>query len=691
MIRVARCLLLLLALVAATVSSGARAADTATNGTFRFLTQSLPVGTTNAEYVARLFTANADGPVTFALGAVALPTGVTLDTTNGFLTGRPTSTFSKDVTFDANDGATTIHLTVNLKVNASGGGGNAGATFGGLPLAQGRIGEAYTHTVSVENAVGPVVFGVAALPPGLTLDGTTGTISGTPVAAGTFNVELSATDHGENENKVVSVATLKIFPGAASDFAFTTTVLNNGEVGTPYCDTWIVARTVPGPVVSPRFSGSGLPAGLAVNADTGVVSGTPTAAGTFEVSLAATAGGETISTNLTMLVAPSASSSFYWNFFGIPAALVNVAYTRQPSIIVTAVNGTTVSYTAVGLPEGIVYDPLTGAMSGTATEVGEFPVTFTATDAVGGAVISLSLDFIVLPATGGSATQVAVNAWLTRMKVKAGVAGADVWKGACIYNADRRTGHAFDPATQAILLQLGSSLYRVEPGTLKAVNGARVFRTAKGVTPAMSVVLSAQKQTLSWSIVKAALTETLPGTLTEQITVGSRGYRLQTFVEPPGKLIVPRGLRRASFVASKARIAVSGPAKDAATISFLLDDPAFTYESGISTLRVRLLEGATVLADRDFTALGTATVDATRTGSQAYKMRIAPDGDVSPRVAAFSYFGAKAKGKIVIDRLTLPALTDGEAHLGVELTVGSRVYFTSVTFFERRANQYSVP
>jgi hypothetical protein len=101
-----------------------------------------------------------------------------------------------------------------------------------------------------------------------------------------------------------------------------------------------------------------------------------------------------------------------------------------------------------------------------------------------------------------------------------------------------------------------------------------------------------------------------------------------------------------------------------------------------------------VLADRDFTALGTATVDATRTGSQAYTMRIASDGDVGPRVAAFSFRGGgkgKGRGRIVLEKLTLPALTDGEAHLGVELTVGSRVYFTSATFFERRANQYSVP
>src|SRR5690348_5949867 len=50
-------------------------AGTANNGTFKFLTQSLPDGTTNGEYAARFITVNADGPVTFATLS-ALPAGL---------------------------------------------------------------------------------------------------------------------------------------------------------------------------------------------------------------------------------------------------------------------------------------------------------------------------------------------------------------------------------------------------------------------------------------------------------------------------------------------------------------------------------------------------------------------------------------------------------------------------------------
>src|SRR5438552_18429019 len=63
-------------------------AGTADNGTFRFLTLSLPDGSTNAEYVARLLTANADRPVVFTITRLA--PGMDHDPARGLLTAPPT-------------------------------------------------------------------------------------------------------------------------------------------------------------------------------------------------------------------------------------------------------------------------------------------------------------------------------------------------------------------------------------------------------------------------------------------------------------------------------------------------------------------------------------------------------------------------------------------------------------------------
>src|SRR5215207_5949064 len=123
-----KCRLLLSLLVAALVLTLGVRADTADNGTFRFLTQSLPQGTTNAQYAARIITANADGPVTFTATS-ALPAGLSLDPLSGFVSGIPEETFNNGITVVANDTTQQIQFSVTLKISAAGGGGNGGASF----------------------------------------------------------------------------------------------------------------------------------------------------------------------------------------------------------------------------------------------------------------------------------------------------------------------------------------------------------------------------------------------------------------------------------------------------------------------------------------------------------------------------------------------------------------------------------
>src|SRR5688572_3683647 len=214
-------------------------ADTTNNGTFRFLTQSLPDGTTNAEYVARFITANADGPVTFS-ASTALPAGLSLDPLSGFLTGIPTATFNGSITVVANDTTQPIQFNVPLKISAAGGGGNSGASFDNTALDDGRIGSIYVEQLTIAAGVGPFTFGAKDLPPGISLNGLTGALSGTPTAAGRYYVTLSAYDAGESNNSA-KVLPILVLP-SGSDFQFTTQALNNGEVGTPFHDLYLVAN-----------------------------------------------------------------------------------------------------------------------------------------------------------------------------------------------------------------------------------------------------------------------------------------------------------------------------------------------------------------------------------------------------------------------------------------------------------------
>lgn len=677
-------LLLSAAFAVALVAVRPVAAGTADNGTFRFLTLSLPDGSTNAEYVARVLTANADGPVEFTMAG--LPPGMSYDQASGFITGRPTVVANYQVNIGATDGFNSImQNNVPLKVNASGGGGNEGATFNANSLPDGKVGVPYSTTLTVTNGVGPYTFGAVDLPPGITLNGQTGVLSGTPLAAGRFFCGLSVYDAGEN-NKVVKVIPLLVEP-ASSTFQFTTRFLNNGEVGTVYWDQWATS----GGNGLVGFGASGLPPGLSVSPATGEVSGAPTVAGTFTVTISATDNNDTISTNLQMVIAPSSISNLYWDFFGLPTAFLGVSYSRQPPILVAAKNGSgTLTHSAVGIPAGMSYSTTSGELTGTPVEVGEYPVTFTVTDGGTGQVLTLTLDFFVLPPYGGDASSITTNLWATKQKLKTGIPGKDLWIGQAVWNADRRAASRFDPAADALRLQIGSHPIDVPAGSLTGTVKKYKYATPRGDVPAVKVQLSLVKQTLKWSVKRDTISEAVPATLRHTTVLGGRGYRLDEAFNGKGVFKPALAYRRTAFVVTKGALKAVAPGKDWVKLSLYLADPNFQYETGVTTLGVRILDGASQILTKDFTALGKGTTRTDRgTGATVYKVKAGKDTADTDRLSKFVFLSSKGKMALKLSSLDLASVPSTEAHLGIELTVGDRIYYTAVTFFEKRQGSFT--
>ena len=655
-------------------------ADTTNNGTFRFLTQSLPVGTTNAEYVGRFITANADGPVTFT-AVSALPPGLSLDALSGFLTGIPTETFNRTISVAADDGAQQIQFDVTLKINSAGGGGNGGASFANSSIADGRVGSVYLDQLTIAAGVGPFTFGAKDLPSGISLNGQTGVLSGNPTAAGRYFVTLSAYDAAESNNSA-TVLPLLVLP-SGSDFQFVTQSLNNGEVGTAFHDAYLVTNAA-GTV---SFSASGLPAGLTLDSATGVVSGTPTMAGTFEVIISATDSQNTITSNLGMIVAPSAASHFYWNVFSLPPGLLGVAYDRQPPILVATVNGVSVGYSATGLPPGIVYNALTGELTGTPSQLGEFDALFTATDASTAEVLTLQFRFVILPATGGDISSVPVNFWLTKEKLSLGVDGEEGWKGRLLFNADRRTGVRFDPATNNLSLSVGSRTMSFPSGSLEGTDAAMRFSTPVGQVPSESVKLSLSKQLLQWKSSRDSIAATVPGLHNVVLSIGSQSYRTTVLFDERGSANALSSVRPC-FVLAKGTLRLRQADLDSATLGMLLSDASFGYQTG-DTLRIRLLEGTTVLVDRDFTALGIGEQTTNNDGELVFTVKTVPDIATTDRIGKFSYSSATGKLSLTFSGVNFDAVTTGEAHVTTELTIRDRIYTTGVTFFGPRQGIYS--
>ena len=112
------------------------------------------------------------------------------------------------------------------------------------------------------------------LPAGLTLD-PTGVLSGTPLAAGTYQIPVTVRDAANGMAK--GTLTLTVLPQPV----ITTEALPEAIVGQPYTATLAAVG-----LGTPQWSATGLPAGLTLGRD-GVIRGTPSALGTALVALTA--------------------------------------------------------------------------------------------------------------------------------------------------------------------------------------------------------------------------------------------------------------------------------------------------------------------------------------------------------------------------------------------------------------------
>jgi len=293
-------------------------------------------------------------------GSTTLPTGLSLNTTTGVISGTPTTTGTFTITDTAKNisGSGTGTLTITI---------NPAKPVVAAASTTGTVGVSFSYTISATN--NPTSYGSTTLPAGLSLNTSTGVISGTPTVAGTFTI----TDTAKNiSGSGTGTLTIMINPAVPVVATASTT----GTVGVLF--SYMISATN-----NPTSYGSTiLPVGLSLNTTTGVISGTPTTAGTFTVTDTAKnisgsgTGTLTITINPAVPVVATAST--------IGTVGVSFSYT------ISATNNPT-SYGSTTLPAGLSLNTTTGVITGTPTTAGTFTVTDTAKNISGSGTGTLTI------------------------------------------------------------------------------------------------------------------------------------------------------------------------------------------------------------------------------------------------------------------------------------------------------------
>ncbi|AZR28771.1 autotransporter domain-containing protein [Xanthomonas vasicola pv. arecae] len=375
----------------------------------------LPAGTAGKAYSSAITPATGGiAPYTYALTGGTLPSGITLNTNSGALTGNSTSVGSFGFTVTATDSTTgsssqgtqSYILTITAPTIA--------VAPSAVPTA--TRGTAYSQTLSASGGMAAYSYAITsgALPAGITL-ASNGTLSGTATVEGTFNFTVQATD--ANSFTGAQAYSLTV---AGPNLVLPASALPAGTAGQAYAAAVTPATGGTAPYRYAVTAGA-LPGGVVLDAATGDLSGTPTVSGTFTFTLTVT--------DSTPSPAAQASRSYALTINAatlvlaqptLPAAVRGTAYNQ----VLTASGGIApyrYSIASGALPAGLTLAS-DGTLSGTPTVQGTSSFTIAVADA-GNASATQAYTFTVSDAAPVAVADVAAT--MTDTAVTAAVTAND--------------------------------------------------------------------------------------------------------------------------------------------------------------------------------------------------------------------------------------------------------------------------
>ena len=321
----------------------------------------LPAGTVNATYAFGFEATGGRMPYAWSITTGSPPPGLSLNATNGVLEGTPTSTGAFTFAVRVVDSlgvfanqSVSITIRDHLRLLA----------FGPYPAFED---EPFDLALSASGGLRPYLWTIASgdLPSGVTLQPSTGVITGSPNTAGPFNFTVQVADP---EGRTAALSFTGMVTAA---LRIATTALPDAEVFVEYSASVAASGGVP-PYTWALEAGA-LPAGLNFTAS-GTITGVPFESGLFPLTVSvADTRSRLAYTTLDLAVAPPAGAPPLISVSFAPEAIEGEAYEWT----LTAVGGYPPFVWSVvegELPPGVAL-AANGSVSGTASQAGNFTFT----------------------------------------------------------------------------------------------------------------------------------------------------------------------------------------------------------------------------------------------------------------------------------------------------------------------------
>jgi|GEM_PF-1659996 len=329
-------------------------------------TATLPSGMAGHAYTATVAATGGSGNYNWS--ATGLPANLAISAA-GQITGTPASGGSFTAAISVSDAGAGLIATVNLPLTIAfpplqiTGSGALGGFVPGSTIS--------SSAVAASGGQPPYTWSATGLPPGFNLNASTGAFSGTGPAPGVYGFTLNVSD------SQATPATASL-PVGFSVLGITTSSLVGGSTTAGYSQTiGAIGGTPPY-----SFSGSGLPAGLSLSS-AGLLSGTPSAVGTFSLTLRVTdSAGLSTASNFALVVTGPPTQPLSVTGGQLTSGNATVPYSTN----LTASGGTTPytwSLTGGILPDGGVSLSASGAIAGTPKTPGIYTFTALAKDSAG--------------------------------------------------------------------------------------------------------------------------------------------------------------------------------------------------------------------------------------------------------------------------------------------------------------------